>query len=86
MLCAGPWLRLLDADRALQFSVQLEGGPRHGRAASSIRAAAEQLRAQRAASTQSTLGTLSSLSASASLADKLSSSQYSLGGNLDPFS
>jgi hypothetical protein len=82
----GPWLRLLDVERPLEFAVQLEAG--HGlsrRAAGSIQAVVERLRAQRAAATQSTLGMLSSLSASASLTDKLSSSQYSLGATFSKF-
>ena len=78
---AGPWPRLLDVDQTLQSPVQLEGSRGQARRAlGSIQAVERQLRADRAGSTQSTLGTLSSLSASASLTDKLNSSQYSLGG------
>ena len=79
----GPWGRLLDTTRALDLPVQLpDARGQNRRFASSIQAAAAQLRAERAAAgaTQGTLGTLGpSLSATASLSDKLSASQYSLG-------
>lgn len=63
----------------LQFPVQLEGSRGQARRVlGSIQAVERRLRADRAGST---LSTLSSLSASASLTDKLNSSQYSLGGD-----
>ena len=78
----GPWPRLLEVDHPLHFTVQLEGrGGQARRALGNIQAVERRLRADRAGSTLSTLGTLSSLSASASLTDKLNSSQYSLGGS-----
>ena len=78
----GPWPRLLEVEHPLQFTVQLEGrGGQARRALGNIQAVERRLRSDRAGSTLSTLGTLSSLSASASLTDKLNSSQYSLGGS-----
>ena len=76
---AGPWGRLLDADRTLQLPVILDSGSQGSRVAGGIQAAAQRIRAERAGSTLSTLGSLSSLSATASLTDKLTSSQYALG-------
>ena len=68
--------------RTLQLPVILDNQNQARRAADGIREVSERIRAQRAGVTQSTLGTLgtlSSLSATASLADKLTSSQYALG-------
>lgn len=88
---AGPWARLLDAGRILDLPVQLPDarGQRRQRAAGSVRAVAERLRAERAAvgAGAGTLGTLgatlgASLSATASLSSRLSASQYSLGAAL----
>lgn len=79
---AGPWARLLDVDRTLRLPVVLDNRGQARRAAGGIREVTERIRAQRVGMTQSTLGTLGSLgslSATASLADKLTSSQYALG-------
>lgn len=76
---AGPWGRLLDVDRTLELPVILETGSQGRRVAGGIQAAAQRIRAERAGSTLSTLGSLGSLSATASLTDKLTSSQYALG-------
>ena len=68
--------------RTLKLSVILDNRGQARRAAGGIQEVTECIRAQRAGVTQSTLGTLGSLgtlSATASLADKLTSSQYALG-------
>ena len=69
-------------DRRLRLPVVLDNRGQARRAAGGIREVTERIRAQRAGVTHSTLGTLGtlgSLSASPSLADKLTSSQYALG-------
>ena len=69
-------------DRTVRLPVVLDNRGQARRAAGGIREVTERIRAQRAGVTQSTLGTLSSLgslSATASLTDKLTSSQYALG-------
>lgn len=68
--------------RTLELPVLVDNAGQARRAASGIQAAAQRIRALRAGATQSTLGTLGtlrSLSATASLTDKLTSSQYALG-------
>jgi len=80
-MVAGPWARLLDVSRTLNLPVVVDNS-NQARWAGGVQAAAQRIRAQRGGSTQSTLGTLgtlSSLSATASLTDKLTSSQYPLG-------
>ena len=80
-ITTGPWARLLDVSRTLTLPVVVDNS-NQARWAGGVQAAAQRIRAQRAGSTQSTLGTLgtlSSLSATASLTDKLTSSQYALG-------
>ena len=75
----GPWARLLDTGRTLELPVVLDNSSQARRAAGGIRAAAQRIRAERTGATQSTLGTLGSLTPTASLTDKLTSSQYALG-------
>ena len=78
-MATGPWGRLLDVDRTLELPAILDSNSQGSRVAGGIQAAAQRIRAERAGSTLSTLGTLSSLPATASLTDKLTSSQYALG-------
>jgi hypothetical protein len=75
----GPWARLLDTGRTLELPVVLDNSSQARRAGGGIRAAAQRIRAERTGATQSTLGTLGSLTPTASLTDKLTSSQYALG-------
>lgn len=79
MAWTGPWARLLDTGRTLELPVVLDNSSQARRAAGGIRAAAQRIRAERTGATQSTLGTLDSLPPTASLTDKLTSSQYALG-------
>ena len=60
----------------------LDRGSQARRVGGGLQTAAQRIRAERAGSTLSTLGSLSSLSATASLTDKLTSSQYALGKSL----
>lgn len=62
----------------------LDSGSQPSRVGGGLQAAAQRIRAERAGSTLSTLGSLSSISATASLTDKLTTSQYALGKRILP--